>query len=306
MKRFITHLSVLITISLHVASCVKDRVIAVSSISLDQTSLTIVEGESAMLTAKTEPADATDKQIVWKSSDIRVAMVSEGNVKALKPGKAEISAECGGKSAICFVTVTYPAMIDLGLSVKWATCNVGASWPEEFGDYYAWGETQTKKEYSWETYKWCNGSETSMTKYCDYGEHGTVDDLAVLEEEDDVAHVKVGDGWRMPTNEECLELLQNTTAKWTDLNGVNGMKFTSKVDGYTDRWIFLPAAGCQWGAYKDYNDDDLHYGYYWTSSLCIGNLAYYLFFNPSKVYEDRYYRSDGFTIRPVFDAIVDK
>ena len=94
--------------------------------------------------------------------------------------------------------------VDLGLpsGLKWATCNVGASSPEVYGGYYAWGETEEKSSYSWSTYKWCNGSYDTMTKYCTSSSYGTVDNKTTLDPQDDVAHVKWGGRWRMPTLEE--------------------------------------------------------------------------------------------------------
>ena len=127
--------------------------------------------------------------------------------------------------------------VDLGLSVKWATCNMGASSPEEYGDYYAWGETETKSTYDWNTYKWCKGSENTLTKYCTDSDYGTVDNKTVLDPEDDVAHVKWGGNWRMPTDAEIEELRENCIWKWTTQNGKNGYKVTSKKNGNS---IFLP------------------------------------------------------------------
>ena len=89
--------------------------------------------------------------------------------------------------------------VDLGLSVKWASCNVGATTPEDCGDYYAWGEIEEKENYDWSTYKWCNGSYDTQTKYCTNSSYGTVDNKTTLDLEDDVAHVKWGGSWRMPT-----------------------------------------------------------------------------------------------------------
>ena len=128
--------------------------------------------------------------------------------------------------------------VDLGLpsGIKWATCNVGATKPEEFGGYYAWGETEEKDDYSWGTYKWCNGSSTTMTKYCIDSSYGTVDNKTVLDLEDDVAHVKWGGSWRMPTRAEQEELRNNCTWTWTTQNAVNGYKVTSKTNGNS---IFL-------------------------------------------------------------------
>ena len=177
--------------------------------------------------------------------------------------------------------------VDLGLSVKWATFNVGATSPEDHGGYYAWGETEEKSNYSWGTYKWCNGSSNTMTKYCIDSDYGTVDNKTVLDPEDDVAHVKWGGDWRMPTNVEQDELRNNCTWEWTSLNGVNGYKVT----GSNGNSIFLPAPGHHYGAD----------GLYWSGSL-ISNYsvsAYYLgFLNDNYVWYggNRY---DGRSVRPV-------
>ena len=144
--------------------------------------------------------------------------------------------------SVVFVAPTpqYEA-VDLGLpsGIKWATHNVGATKPEEYGGYYAWGETEEKEYYDWSTYKWCNGSYDTMTKYCTNSNFGTVDNKTVLEFEDDVAHVKWGGDWRMPTKEEQEELRDNCKWMWTNRNGVNG----NKVIGPNGNSIFLPASG---------------------------------------------------------------
>ena len=194
-------------------------------------------------------------------------------------------------------TINGHEYVDLGLpsGIKWATCNVGATKPEEYGGYYAWGEIEEKEEYSWITYKWCNGSLNTLTKYCTNGSYGAVDNKTVLDPEDDVAHVKWGGSWRMPTKAELNELLTNCTWTWTTQNGVNGYKVTSKSNGNS---IFLPAAGGRDGT-------DLHlsgsYGYCWSSSLHEdgSSLACYLYFNSSSYdwyYYSRYY---GHSVRPV-------
>ena len=123
------------------------------------------------------------------------------------------------------VTPQYEA-VDLGLSVKWAAYNVGATKPEEYGGYYAWGETEEKSNYTWGTHKWCNGSYDTMTKYCTNSSYGTVDNKIVLDPEDDVAHVKWGGDWRMPTFGELHELYSNCTWLWITINGINGYKVT--------------------------------------------------------------------------------
>ena len=149
--------------------------------------------------------------------------------------------------------------VDLGLSVKWASCNVGATTPEDCGDYYAWGETEEKENYDWSTYKWCNGSYDTQTKYCTNSSYGTVDNKTTLDLEDDVAHVKWGGSWRMPTKAELDELRSNCTWTWTTQNDVNGYKVTSKTNGNS---IFLPAAG--WRQETSFYDSSN--GRYWSSS----------------------------------------
>ncbi len=156
------------------------------------------------------------------------------------------------------------AYVDLGLpsGLKWAACNVGATTPEGYGGYFAWGETETKGDYTWDTYKWCNGSSSTMTKYCVNSKFGTVDNKTTLEPEDDAAHVNWGGAWCMPTDAECQELIDNCTWTWTsDYNGtgVAGRIGTSNINGKS---IFLPAAG-QWNNSWTLNTEI----YYWNSSL---------------------------------------
>ena len=186
--------------------------------------------------------------------------------------------------------------VDLGLSVKWATYNVGATKPEEYGGYYAWGETEEKEDYYWETYKWCNGSYDTMTKYCTNSSYGTVDNKTVLDLEDDVAHVKWGGDWRMPTTEEQRELLYNCDWTWTTLNGVSGYMVT----GPNGNNIFLPAAGYRDGA-DVYNIG--YYGYYWSGSLS-GSRSYsacYLYFYDNYFDWNYSYRYFGRSVRPVIE-----
>ena len=186
--------------------------------------------------------------------------------------------------------------VDLGLSVKWATFNVGATKPEEYGGYYAWGETEEKEDYSWETYKWCNGSYDTMTKYCTDSSYGTVDNKTVLDLEDDVAHVKWGGDWRMPTTDEQDELRNNCTWEWTTLNGVSG----NMVTGPNGNNIFLPAAGYRYGA------DVYHrggYGGYWSGSLSSsdGDGAYGLSFEDYCYFLSDNSRYCGLSVRPVVE-----
>ena len=189
--------------------------------------------------------------------------------------------------------------VDLGLpsGLKWATCNVGATTPEDYGDYFAWGEVEPKEAYNWSTYKYGAGTYDSMTKYCynsDYGKDGFTDNKTVLDPEDDAAAVNWGGVWRMPTKAEQDELHNNCTWTWTTQNGVNGYKVT----GPNGNSIFLPAAGCMGGGTL-YHAGSC--GYYWSSSLdTVGPyLADYVYFGSDGVgwyYIDRYY---GHSVRPV-------
>lgn len=134
--------------------------------------------------------------------------------------------------------------VDLGLpsGLLWAECNVGATTPEGNGDYFAWGEIQSKSDYSWGTYQYCTvdggGSVATLTKYNTSTTYGTPDNLTVLESGDDAAAAILGDGARTPTKAEWDELIGNTTVEWTTQNGVAGCRFTANGDT-----LFLPAAG---------------------------------------------------------------
>jgi len=191
--------------------------------------------------------------------------------------------------------------VDLGLSVKWAECNIGANKPEEYGDYYAWGETNTKNTYDWSTYKFCKGSASTITKYCTSSSWGTVDNKMVLDDDDDVAHVEWGRTWRMATDAEWAELrnTDNCTWTWTTLNGVNGYIVQSRKDGYTDKSIFLPASG----HYNGVNLDDVgSYGWYWSSSLESDRpiVTCLMFFSSSYFGKGSTAgRCQGLTVRPV-------
>ena len=193
-----------------------------------------------------------------------------------------------------------PEAVDMGLSVKWASFNLGASAPEEFGDYYAWGETVPKDDYTWETYKWCMGTDNTMTNYCsnsEYGYNGYTDTKTVLDLEDDAAHVNLGGSWRMPTDAEWEELINNCTWTWTTQNGVYGRVVTAP----NGNSIFLPAAG-----YRFDTDPDLDsvgtYGYYSSSSInkgfpyCAWNVGFY----SGNVYMGNSYRCCGESVRPVY------
>ena len=191
------------------------------------------------------------------------------------------------------------AYVDLGLpsGLLWATCNVGAEAPEAYGDYFAWGETTPKDNYSWGTYQYCMGSINTLTKYCStssYGYNGFTDNLTTLEPIDDAATANWGDGWRMPTKAEWQELYDNTTVTWTQQNGVNGRLFTAS----NGNSLFLPAAGYRNGSSLYHAGS---YGYYWTSSLNISNpnFAWSLYFYSGYINMHSNYRYYGQSVRPV-------
>ena len=195
--------------------------------------------------------------------------------------------------------------VDLGLSVKWATMNIGAEKESDYGIMFAWGQTDNavatnfvdseNYPYSWATYKYYNGPSNTLTKYntsTSYGENP--DNKTVLDPEDDAATQIMGSDWRMPTQTEWQELLNNTTNEWTQVNGVNGYKFT----GSNSNSIFIPAAGyCYDGS--AYNVG--YGGYVWSSSLRTSNPydAWYLYFYSSNCSMSNSNRCNGRSVRGV-------
>ena len=168
--------------------------------------------------------------------------------------------------------------VDLGLpsGTLWATCNVGASSPEDYGDYFAWGETEPKDTYNWSTYKWCNGSSDTFTKYCTSSSYGMVDGKTELDPEDDAAYVNWGEKWRMPTYYQLDELKTECTWTWTMRNGVNGRM----VIGPNGNSLFLPAAGYHGTVFDDIGSR----GGCWSRTLRYPNnptYAYNLDFHSS-------------------------
>lgn len=176
--------------------------------------------------------------------------------------------------------------VDLGLpsGALWATCNIGANTPEEYGYYFAWGETKPKDVYSEENYKWP-----------DYSKYNNTDNKTVLDPEDDAATVNWGSQWRMPTKEEQDDLCKYCTWQWTQRNGVNGYWVT----GPNGKSIFLPAAGQRVGSTIE---SEGTFGMIW-SRTGSSNYAYYLFFSPGgERYEHKELtniRYFGFTVRAV-------
>ena len=192
--------------------------------------------------------------------------------------------------------------VDFGLpsGTLWATANVGANKPSDYGLYFQWGDVKgytpdhvglnkDKKAFVWDDYKLSiNGSSSNFSKYKTPG--------AILDLEDDAAHVNMGGDWHMPTPEQCQELIDNTTSEWTTQDGVNGRLFTSKKDA--SKTIFIPAAGFAW-------DGSVHYsggnGGVWSSMLYTGNVDYGQVLGFFSDNADLYYgsRNHGFSVRGV-------
>ena len=173
----------------------------------------------------------TEYHVYYEVSNVFSTVVVPGNCSFITAKKGEKPNP----------TVT-PEYVDLGLpsGVKWATFNVGATKPEEYGDYFAWGETEPKELYDWSTYKWCDGSYNTLTKYNTDSEYGAVDNKKILESSDDAAYVNWGGNWRMPSVDEWNELLSHCSLKWEERNGVSGVALVSVQNGNS---LFLPAAG---------------------------------------------------------------
>lgn len=307
-----------------------DLGVPVSQVKLDREELVLSIGETATLTAMIFPENASIKDCLWESSNPRIVSVTTtGEVFGVSPGVARINVKTfdGNLNTYCQVTVNpqeyyeysaaVPEKVDLGLpsGLKWASFNLGATAPEEYGDYFAWGETQpyylsqdppvwkeTKEEgYYWPSYKWCQASGEALTKYCNksnFGYNGYTDYRMILEPADDAARVNLGENWRMPTDEEWEELLNGCTSSWTTINGVNGYRFTSNSNGNS---IFLPAASIYNGIYLSSVGS---IGNYWSSSLYdfYPDRAWCVSFFSSNVYRSpNYFRNFGLPIRPVYD-----
>ena len=272
------------------AVTVSTDIVPVTGITIDQgATAEVEEGKTITLTATVQPDNATDKTVTWASAHESVATVVDGVVTGIAPGQAIISAKAGDKTATCTVTVTRSAVayeaVDLGLSVKWANKNLGAEFPEDTGNLYAWGETEPNKaSFDWDTYQWGN-SETSLTKYNHLSDRGVVDNKLLLEADDDVASTTLQGEWRMPTHPEMEELYAtnwNPDYQWEMKSG--GWKVTYLVNNNS---IFIP------------------FSEMWTSSLHYGNSSFAWIFEIDDV---NYYgswgmgqrkRHLGLSVRPV-------
>ena len=200
--------------------------------------------------------------------------------------------------------------VNLGLpsGTLWATCNIGANNPEDYGLYFAWGETTGYTQdtsdghsFNWTTYQHAIDNSNNLTKYCDnadYGYEGYTDTLTVLDLEDDAAYVNWGSKWRMPTRAQFSELINSeyTNVTWTTQNGVAGRLVTSKTNGNS---IFLPMAG---KIYYTSLSGNGNYGYYWACTPCLGfypNYASCVYFHSGDIATTLNERNVGLSIRPV-------
>ena len=299
-----------------VPSLTFSKEVLVTSITLSPSSLSLKKGATQTLTATVSPSDATNKDVTWSSSNTAVATVnSNGQVTAVATGTCTITCTAkdgSGVSATCTVKVVVHEYVDLGLpsGTLWATCNIGADNPEDYGLYFAWGETTGYTQdttdghsFNWVSYKYAIDNYNTLTKYCsycpdtDFGYNEFTDNLTELVPEDDAAYVNWGANWRMPSLDQIEELYNSsyTTTTWTTRNGVNGWKITSNSNGNS---LFLPAAGCRGGTSRSNVGS---YGYYWSRSLdrSLPNYGWYLDFYSSFIGTNGYYRFYGLSVRPV-------
>ncbi|MBP5559205.1 MAG: Ig-like domain-containing protein [Bacteroidales bacterium] len=271
-------------------------------------SITMREGNYEKVKPAVIPSNA-EFTMVWgfTSSNPKVAYYDSyyGSVVALSVGSATLAFHtANGISATCYVAVNPEAgagQVDLGLSVKWASVNIGAYKAEDYGNYYAWGETKAKSSYGWDNYLWCDGSAATLKKYNTNSSYGTVDYRTVMDPDDDAALLEWGGNWRIPTSDEISELRNNCTWTWTSRNGINGYEVKGKKSGYTNNSIFLPAAGYYEGGDRKFVGSS---GRYWSRSPYSGNQSYSLRISSDDYYTGNDERAFGSVIRPVYDKWV--
>lgn len=303
------------------------EVIKATSVTLKDSRIKLQVGEKHTIRRTVYPSNAEPNSVKWSSSNTDIAAVStDGVITARGIGQTYITAKTEGNSASCVVEVinkketvvrtNSPSSssitlhtgtenghewVDLGLSVKWATCNIGSSSPSDYGDYYAWGEVIPKSTYSYINYRFRQSGDSDETIV--FSRYNKSDLRKTLERADDAASFQWGGSWRMPTLEEIKELIKNCSCKWTQRNGVSGCEVKSNINGAV---IFLPATNGKQGDEESVGDQ----GRYWTSSLydspylncrsaselmCNSQrgLFYYAFMN------NNYCRSAGHPIRAV-------
>ncbi|MBR4775138.1 MAG: Ig-like domain-containing protein [Bacteroidales bacterium] len=296
-------------------------VITITDITLSDSSLSLVEGNTKTLSATVSPSNATNKSLKWTSSNTAVATVdNNGKITAKAKGKTtiQVSAQDGsGTAKTCEVVVSHPCpqgALDLGMTTEdgyklyWATCNLASdgfvSHPRYPGAFFAWGETAPKTTYTWGNYKWWNKSQAKLTKYNYDSYYGTVDNKYTLEtgsSGDDAASKILGSHWRMPTRWEWVQLAKHCTREWVYVYSAHYVKY---MDNDSGNAIFLPTAG------RIDNDDiqeEDEKGCYWTSSLSPssdGTAPYdaiYLRCGENTGGISWTLRYIGMSIRPVYD-----
>lgn len=262
-----------------------------NTISIALENLSVIVEETATIYFMMPPINLEGKTI-----DVTVA-VDGGDTKTYQTAGKNFIA--GKAYAIALtnkdVLLTYN-LVDLGLpsGTLWADRNVGADSPEASGNYFAWGETDPKDYYDWSTYKWCQGSHDTQTKYCTDWGCGIIDNKTVLDLEDDAAYVNMGEEWRMPTYTQLEELRNECIWTWTIQNGINGYKVT----GPNRKSIFFPVAGFRAGSIFGWAYSN---GFYLSASIYepSQNLAWHLLFSSSSHDMDYSNRCDGYTVRAV-------
>lgn len=297
------------------------------SAEMQDSTLSMTIGERRELKVSVFPENASFKFGEWQSGDTKVVTVNKnGEVTAVGKGKTTVtfSDPIGVIYQVsCSIEVSESHdFVDLGLpsGLKWATCNVGANSPEEYGDYFAWGETEPKDYYSYNNYKYGSGFE-KFTKYTieeEYSYNGNVDNKYILDPEDDAAYVNWGPGWRMPTEGDLRELNEKCDWEVTTINGICGYRVT----GPNKKTIFLPAAGGRMDEItpsKVRNDkspasrrnlkgaeNSIDNFFYWSSSLMpeylgVGSYAWYYYYDEIEggVVLDYLMRYVGTPVRPV-------
>ncbi len=263
-----------------------DPVTNVTRVELNENSLDLVAGDYRQLIPRIYPDNTATNKVIWSSSNDRVVVVDEsGGVYAVSAGTAIITVKTVDRdktaTCVCHVTGVFPEEVDLGLSVKWAGYNVGASTIFDSGALYAWGEIETKEHYWWDSYKWCMGSSNSITKYNDqkdWGYNGFTDNKHVLDQEDDIAYVMNGENWTMGG---LSSLNQDTHVTRISIGGVDGVIVRSSVQGYTDKWIFL------------------RNGIYWFNTCRYPTVAWTGRVEYGRIESDENFKCSGFMVRPM-------
>ena len=272
----------------------------VTNLVLSYSNNNVLKNHTTQLTATVTPANADYPALRWTTSDARVATVSNtGLVTAKETGTCIITvttldgSNLSRSFALTVRELVVEGFVDLGLpsGTLWAACNLGATSPEQAGNYYAWGETSPKTTYKWATYFDTNDGGTTFTTFKNNG------GLTVLDAAHDPA-TSLGEGAATPTVEQMRELLDRTTTVWEMHNGVYGRVFTSKISGYTDQSIFIPAVGYKYNTTLMGSDS-----YIWLRNLDTNtdSKAKYFHFHEGALGTGSYERYQGLPIRPVYN-----